>query len=99
MIRPALISITWVPINNELFDGISGGLNDGLSDGLSDGLNERQKTVLKEIINKPGIKGKDLSDKLNIPVDTIDRYIRIFVSKNLVERRGSKKTGGYFVIK
>lgn len=65
--------------------------------GLNDGLNEQQRIVLNEIKKYPGIKGKDLSDKLNISIDTIDRYIKKFTSKNLVERRGSKKTGGYFV--
>ena len=73
------------------------GLNNGLNDGLNDGLNERQKKVLKEIKSTPGIKGKELSEHLNIPIDTIDRYIKLFTSKNLVERKGSKKTGGYYV--
>ena len=66
-----------------------------LNDGLNDGLNERQKKVLKEIKNTPGIKGKELSEHLNIPIDTIDRYIKLFTSRYLIERRGSKKTGGY----
>ena len=73
----------------------TGGSN-GLSDGLNDGLNERQKKVLKEIKNNPGIKGKELAEHLNIPIDTIDRYIKVFTLNNLVERKGSKKTGGYY---
>ena len=65
---------------------------------LNDGLNKRQKNTLKEIINYPVIKGKELSEQLNIPIDTIDRYIKVFTTKNLVERKGSKKTGGYFML-
>ncbi len=73
-------------------------LSDGLSDGLNDGLNDRQKLTLEEIRKNPGIKVKELSDKLGIPIDTLDRYIRIFVKRNLIERRGSKKTGGYYAL-
>ncbi|MFA6403633.1 MAG: hypothetical protein WCX31_18710 [Salinivirgaceae bacterium] len=39
-----------------------------------------------------------LSSTLNIPYSTIDKYTRIFIAKGLIERRGSKKTGGYFVL-
>ena len=44
------------------------GLSDGLSDRLNDGLNERQKITLKNIKENPGIKIKELSIKLNIPI-------------------------------
>ncbi len=71
--------------------------NRKLNDGLNDGLNERQRKVLNYIKQYQGIKAKQISDKLNIPIATIDRYIKIFVEKNIIERRGSKKTGGYFV--
>lgn len=50
------------------------------------------------IKKKPGIKIKTLSEELNIPIDTLDRYIKTFVKGNLIERRGSKKTGGYYVV-
>lgn len=73
-------------------------LNGGLNDGLNDGLNNRQRKTLDMIKKKPGIKVKTLSEELNIPIDTLDRYIKIFVKKNLVEHRGSKKTGGYYIV-
>ncbi len=36
---------------------------------------------------------------LDIPIDTMDKYIKLLVENGLIERRGSKKTGGYFVKK
>ena len=66
------------------------------NDGLNDGLNDRQLNTLKKIKEMPGVKVKELSYLLGIPIDTLDRYIHIFVNKNLVERRGSKRTGGYY---
>ncbi|MCK5538411.1 MAG: hypothetical protein KAI79_16410 [Bacteroidales bacterium] len=74
-------------------------VNDGgVSDGLNDGLNERQQLCLKKIKKVPGIKIKELSKLLNIPIDTLDRYIKMFVKNNLIVRKGSKKTGGYHIV-
>lgn len=68
------------------------------NDGLNDGLNDRQIQILEIIKKNLGIQVKTLKEKTDIPVDTFDRYIRIFVSRGLIERRGSKKTGGYYAI-
>ena len=46
-----------------------------------------------------GINASELSQKLNIPFSTIDKYTRIFIKIGLIERRGSKKTGGYWILK
>ena len=46
----------------------------------------------------PGIKGKEMASQLNIPIDTIDKYMKIFTERELIERRGSKKTGGYYYL-
>ena len=62
-------------------------------EGLSEGL----KTLLTAIKQNPGIKAKDLSPLLNgRPMKTIERQIKSLTQKNLIERRGSKKTGGYW---
>ncbi|OFX40881.1 MAG: hypothetical protein A2X08_17055 [Bacteroidetes bacterium GWA2_32_17] len=71
-------------------------LNGGLNGGLNEGLNDRQKQTLAKIRTTPGIKIKELSEVLEIPIDTLDRYINIFVKMGAIERRGSKKKGGYF---
>ena len=77
---------------------LNDGLNDGLNDRLNDGLNDRQKQTLIKIKTNPGIKIKELSEILGIPIDTLDRYIKLFFEKGFIERRGSKKTGGYYFI-
>jgi predicted HTH transcriptional regulator len=47
---------------------------------------------------QPGIQSKELSIYLNNrPIKTIARQIKELVQKNLIERIGSKKAGGYFV--
>jgi ATP-dependent DNA helicase RecG len=75
----------------------SGELNEGLNGELNGELNIRQQTVYKKIKAQPGINASELSNALKIPFSTIDKYIRIFLKQNLIERKGSKKTGGYYL--
>lgn len=68
-----------------------GGLNGGLNGGL--------KLLLEVIKNNPGIRAKDTSELLeNRPVSTIEKQIRELINKGLIERRGSKKSGGYYAV-
>ena len=69
----------------------------GLNGGLNEGLNEGQQKVILLIQENEGIQVKDISIRLNMPVDTIDKHIKVLINKNLIERRGSKKTGGYYI--
>lgn len=66
---------------------------------LREGLNEGLKSLLKTIIRYPGKQAKDLPSLLkNRSLKTVERQIKQLVDKGLIERYGSKKTGGYFVI-
>ena len=77
--------------NDELSEGLSEGLNEGLNEGLS--------LLLNAIINNPGIQAKDLSALLEKrPIKTIDRQIAELTKRKLIERKGSKKTGGYYAL-
>ena len=62
-------------------------------------LNGGLKLLLDVIENNPGIRAKDASELLeNRPVSTIEKQIRELISKGLIERRGSKKSGGYYAV-
>lgn len=68
-----------------------GGLNGGLNGGL--------KLLFDIIKTNPGIRAKDASELLgNRPVSTIEKQIRELTGKGLIERRGGKKSGGYYVV-
>ena len=66
------------------------------NDELNDELNAGQKIVFKFIKNNKNKMAKDISEILNMPFGTVDRHIRFLLKKELIERKGSKKTGGYF---
>jgi len=67
------------------------------NDELNDELNVGQKIVFKFIKNNKNKMAKDISEILNMPFGTVDRHIRFLLKKELIERKGSKKTGGYFI--
>jgi ATP-dependent DNA helicase RecG len=66
---------------------------------INEGLNEGLTTLLNAIIKNPGIQARNLSTLLNNrPIKTIERQISELTQRKFIERRGSKKTGGYFSI-
>ena len=74
------------------------GLSEGLSEGLGEGLNEGLRVLLEKIRKVPGVQAKELSAELERPIKTIERQIKSLTDKKLIERRGSRKTGGYYLI-
>lgn len=48
------------------------------------------------IIKNENLSAIELSEKLEIPLRTTQRWIKELKDKDKIEYRGSKKTGGYF---
>jgi ATP-dependent DNA helicase RecG len=61
-------------------------------------LNEGLKSLLKAIHEHPGIQAKDLAKSLRRSIKTVEGQTKALTDKNLIERRGSKKTGGYWPV-
>ena len=61
----------------------------------SEPLNEGQRAVLEAIKAHPGLKVPGLESETGIPAKSIERHIKVLIERNLIEHRGSKKTGGY----
>lgn len=62
------------------------------------GLNQGLKSILKAIQDNPGIQAIKVSALLNNrPIKTNEKQIKALVEKRLIERKGSKKTGGYYI--
>lgn len=68
-----------------------------LSPQLSEGINEGLKSILEYISENPGLNAITLSEKLQIPLSTIERKLKVLKNKNYIIFRGAKKTGGYFI--
>jgi predicted HTH transcriptional regulator len=66
--------------------------------GLNGGLNVGQLKVFNYIQQNQGVNGKEMSAKLNIPIDTMDKYLKVLINNKLIERKVRKKTGGYYCL-
>ena len=64
----------------------------------SDPLNEGQQAVLDCIKAHPGLKVPGIETETGIPAKSIERHIKVLIACNLIEHRGSKKTGGYHAL-
>ncbi|MCM8539266.1 MAG: putative DNA binding domain-containing protein [Lentisphaeraceae bacterium] len=69
-----------------------------LNAGLNAGLNASQLSLLNIICENPGVQLNDLAKTLGKSVRTLERQVSSLVKKGHIERRGSRKTGGYYPI-
>ena len=78
---------------------LNGTLSGTLNGILNDTLNEKQNRVLNFIAASSGVQAQIIIDQLAIPRDTLNKILKVLTDRELIERRGSKKTGGYYVKK
>jgi len=71
---------------------LSGHKNDTIKDTIKD----NDKMIYNRIVSSPGISAVALADEFGKSIITIKRALKILVDLNMIEYRGSKKTGGYF---
>lgn len=74
-------------------------LNEPLDEPLNEPLNEHALRVLKYIKLNPNSKRDDILKNVDISLATLKRDINLLMEKDLIEREGSKKTGGYVIKK
>ncbi len=72
----------------EIKEKVSGTLPGTLSGTLNQ--------VIICIRENPGIQANQVSERLNRPIDTVKKQIKQLVDKGSIERKGSRKTGGYW---
>ena len=79
-------------------EGVNGPVNGPVNGELNGELNPSQKATLKFIMEHEGCTASEISKKTSIPFSTIDKHIRVLLKVGVIERRGSKKTGGYYPV-
>ncbi|MFV0555392.1 MAG: hypothetical protein ACK5LR_11925, partial [Mangrovibacterium sp.] len=96
--------------NNEASEGLNEGLNVSqdaenkikkiyplIDKGLSEGLSEGLKELIDILMNIQGLNATEISNRMNKGLSTVERYLRKLKKNGIVEFRGSKKTGGYYL--
>lgn len=71
---------------------------DRINDRLNDRLNLREKRVLEILSESPGLRTNELSGLLGVSNSTLSRSLKNLVNLGVIEYRGAKKNGGYFII-
>jgi ATP-dependent DNA helicase RecG len=69
-----------------------------IKDSLSEGINEGINKLYNYIRNKPDKRVSQIEKELNIPSKTLERWIKELKTKKKIIYKGSKKTGGYYVL-
>lgn len=82
--------------NDHINDHIN--VNEGVNDHINgrEGINETAALTLAFLERNPGAKGREIMLFLQKGRATIARYLKSLQEKELIEYRGSRKTGGYF---
>ena len=83
------------PSAPELSDSVASSVLSGFPD---EGLNKGQQAVLDCIKAHPGLRVPGIETETGIPAKSIERHIKVLIDRNLIEHRGSKKTGGYHAL-
>lgn len=84
--------------SDEDADHENGLINDPINGPINDTINDTQSLILNLIKERQGIDRKEISIEIKKTLVTVSRYIASLKARNLIEYRGSRKTGGYYLI-
>lgn len=92
------LTIRHEPLNeiNEINE-INEPLNE-INEPLNEPLNVYEISLISYLKERPGANRNDIENTLDISLATLKRTINTLQKKNLIERIGSRKTGGYYLI-
>lgn len=65
-------------------------------EGINEGINELESLILTFLEKRPGAKGYEIAEYIQKGAATTERYLRSLKDKELIEYKGSHKTGGYY---
>ena len=87
-----------IPFNEEVL------LNHGAISGAISGVNReeldpKENLILSKLEESPYLSAKSMSEELNIPFRSVQRYFSNLKEKGFIERVGSNKNGYWKVIK
>lgn len=94
-------------LTGELIGKLTGGLkgnirgrrNSNTLTKIQISLNDNQRQTLSFIIDNEGCNSKLISDTLGKPLSTVYKHLDVLTNMHIVERKGSKKTGGYYLLR
>ncbi|OGX14292.1 MAG: hypothetical protein A2351_05570 [Omnitrophica bacterium RIFOXYB12_FULL_50_7] len=78
--------------------GVSEGVSEGVNEGVSEGVNEGVNLMIKYIKQNPGKRAPYIAGAVNVPLKTLERWLKKVKSEGKIRYKGSAKTGGYYAV-
>lgn len=75
----------------------SNGTLNNLNDTINDTIKGHEAKNIELLKNKADLSGVQIAENLNLSLSNVMWAIKRLVSQSLIEYRGSKKTGGYYI--
>lgn len=73
------------------------GITEGITEGMTDDVKNKLSKILLVLYKEGGVRTVNLEKIINIPAKSLERYIRQLRDAGIVEFRGAKRTGGYYL--
>ena len=73
------------------------GVIEGVIEGVGKDIKEKLASILCVLHEQPGLRTTMLSNKTDIPVKSVERYVKRLKDAGLIKYYGSSKSGGYFL--
>jgi len=73
------------------------GVIEGVIEGVGKDIKEKLASILCVLHKQPGLRTTMLSNKTDIPVKSVERYVKRLKDAGLIKYSGSSKSGGYFL--
>lgn len=71
--------------------------HDTVNDMVNDTINENEQAILDLLSTSSGLNASEISKHINKSLRTTMRYIKTLQDKDLIEFKGTPKTGGYYL--
>lgn len=73
------------------------GITEGTTEGITKDVKEKLSKVLLALYKNEGLRTSEMEKVLQIPVKSLERYVKQLKDANLIEFKGANRTGGYYL--
>ena len=73
------------------------GINEGIIEQVSGGVRQNLSALIFFLNQNEGVQTNTIANHLNVSDATIERYISILKKLRVIEYKGAKKTGGFYL--
>lgn len=75
------------------------GITEGITKGITEDVKEKIIKILLVLYKEDGARTVDIEKLIDIPAKSLERYIKLLKDAGIIEFKGSKRTGAYYITK